>query len=240
VTYLGDTGNKLIYPTTPGSIDYSTKRVWPLGDSITFGVGDTVSTVSCGWRDLLQQELQITGQFSGVQFVGSIDIGNNCLACPHNNRINLNDGHSGFECNMLTSLLPTIYPVALADVVLFMIGTNDLIAVQGGTETIGAAVAAWNNCFSTLIAQNPDMLFFVATLVPSPNLLGPDMNTFNANIVSQVATAVGAGRQAFVCDQFNALNPATDFDSGGVHPNNATGYPKMAAKWYSTLTTLTP
>lgn len=234
---LGDTGRLLKYPPLVGTYNYSTRRIWGLGDSITNG---TVATPpGCAYRDGLSNQLIATGGFTGIQWVGSLQGGFACQVCPLNGQQMFNDGHSGFRCNDLLVILPGIFANAKPDVTLLHIGTNDLIAVLGGSETIGAAIASWNALFAAIIAEDPNGLFFVATLVPSPSLLGANMTAFNNNIVSQIAAASAGGTLIYECDQFNALDPATDFDIGGVHPL-AAGYAKMAAKWYATLTTLSP
>jgi lysophospholipase L1-like esterase len=239
---LANLGQIAPLPTFPGSINWSTKRIWPLGDSITEGVGGNSLTVSCGYRDVLSNSLIAAG-FSGLQWVGSVTTGFNCVACPQNSREMLNDGHSGATVEDITILLPSIYPDAdHPDSVLFMLGTNNLIKVLAGTQTMSDAIANYNTCLADLVALNPGMLFFVATVVPSPPLLTL-LPTFNANIVAQIASYAGSGVLMYECDQFSALDPATDFDPGGIHPNQppaGNGYPKMAAAWFHSMTTLTP
>jgi lysophospholipase L1-like esterase len=228
---LDDTGQVEPLPTVPGSIDFSTKRILCLGDSITWGTN--VVTPSCGYRDSLANLLAAAG-FVGMQWVGSVVGGDACIVCPNNGQQMFNEGHSGFTCNDLVVITPAIYAAQAVDVTLNMIGTNDMVAVVEMTETLAAAIANWNNFFTTMIAQAPRTIFFVANLVPSPALSVPTP-TFNANIATQVAAAAAAGTDVQLVDMFSALNPATDFDVGGVHPNNL-GYGKMAATWFAAMT----
>jgi GDSL-like Lipase/Acylhydrolase family len=234
---LGDTGTIAPPPSFVGSIDYSTRRIWTLGDSITYGV--VVTPPGCAYRDGLSNQLMAAG-FSGIQWVGSLQGGSLCQVCPLNGYQMFNDGHSGFTCNDIITILPGISANAQADVTLLMIGTNDMILVVEGTETIGAAIAAWNFLFAEMLSlQSSGAIFFVANLPPSPPLLGANMNSFNANIATQVAAAAAAGSLVFLVDIFDALDPATDFDVGGVHPL-AAGYAKMATAWYDAMIAATP
>lgn len=236
---LDDTGRVMAYPTTPGAFNYSTKRILAIGDSITWGTGTTPTLPSCGARDGLANQLAAVG-FSGIQWVGSLQGGQACTICPLNSQPMFNEGHPGFTCNDLVIITPAIYATqAPVDVTLNMIGTNDILAVLEGTETIADAIAHWNNFFATMIAQAPRSIFFVANLVPSPGLLGAAMNSFNANIATQVAAQRATGTLVYFVDMFDALNPATDFDTGGVHPT-AGGYAKMATTWFNAMTTATP
>jgi lysophospholipase L1-like esterase len=233
-----DTGKKVTYPPLVGTFNYSTRRILCLGDSITHGVG---WIPSCGYRDLLSNTLGSTGGFTGLQFVGTLNTSNGSsdgVTCPANNQQMFHAGFDGATCNDLIIDLPTVMAAAVPDVVLMHAGTNDLIAVVGGTETLADAMLHFTQLLTDVCNAAPNAVIFAATLVPSPNLATPTP-TFNANVVSQVAAQSAAGFKVFECDQFSALNPATDFDAGGVHPNSL-GYPKMAAAWYHSMTTLTP
>lgn len=223
-------------PTFTGPINFSTKRIWPFGDSITQGTGDGPSDlIGCGYRDRLYNSL-VAGGHVGPVFVGSLEIQYNCTTCPKVARDLLHDGHSGSTCVQLnTNLAAYAAATGAFDVCLLMAGTNDLISDNAN------ALTNFNTLFTAIVALNRSAIFFVAQLVP--HLIGGAVTTaaFNANVTVQVAAKVAAGVRAYVVDQFDALIPApsADFTAGNVHPNSQ-GYDKVAAKWYASMTTLTP
>ncbi len=216
-------------PSFSGHVNWSTKRIWCLGDSITWGTGDGPGeAIGCGYRDVLANLLRANGH-EGVQFIGSQANSYNCNTCPHNFQIMNNDGHAGFTCPMIQAAMGGYFSAcAPVDAIFLHIGTNDLINFGNPT-----AINNFNALLPAVVALQPNAIFLVCTLVPS--LIG-GLAAFNTNVTAQIALQVAAGVRMYEVDQGAALVPAPsgDFTTGNVHPNTQ-GYSKMAAAFYSEM-----
>jgi hypothetical protein len=211
-------------------------NVWPIGDSITFGVGGDGGAGGCGYRDVMYAQ----NQKWGASLVGTLSGGANFATCPISSVALKSDGHSGFRCSSITATVGGYYSTIAATpprVCLIHMGTNDMIAYLAGTQTMLAACSEFGTMLDTIVALDTSMTFFVATLLHC----GMDTTVipFNDNVAREVERHKRAGRAMYLVDMYPTLDPATDYDAGGIHPNTG-GYAKMGAKWSLAIRTLQP
>ena len=201
-------------------------KIMPLGDSITGNPG-------C-WRAILWNKLQTAG-FTNIDFVGTLNNQNDCGVTFDGD----NEGHGGYLATNIASQnqLPPWLAATNPDVVLIQLGTNDV----------------WNNIapatilasFSTLVdqmrANNPNMKILVAQILPMNPTGCSDcpqrVINFNAAIPAWAASKTTAQSPITVVDLWTGFDVAAD-TGDGVHPNSATGFPKVANSWYPAVSGL--
>jgi lysophospholipase L1-like esterase len=190
-------------------------RVMPLGDSITDGVG-----VSGGgsYRTGLWQRLANAG--IATDFVGSLSNGPASLG-DHDH-----EGHSGWRIDQLDANITGWVQQSNPRTILLHIGTNDI----GQNYDVANAPARLSALIDKIRALAPQVQLFVAQLIPTANA-GNETRTqaFNAALPGIVA---GKGPLTHLVDMHSVVTTADLAD--GLHPN-ATGYDKMAARWFSAL-----
>jgi lysophospholipase L1-like esterase len=200
-------------------------RIMPLGDSITDGAG-----VPGGYRIGLWQRLAAGGHLT--DFVGSAANG------PSNLGDHDHEGHSGWRIDQLDANIVNWIGQSNPRTILLHIGTNDI----GQNYDVANAPARLSALIDKIRVDAPRVELFVAQLIPTANA-GNEQKTqaFNAALPGIVAQK---GPMTHLVDMHSALGTADLAD--GLHPN-ATGYDKMAARWYSalqsvpgSLTSLTP
>lgn len=244
-------------------IDFDSKIIWQVGDSITLGIGDGISNVGgCGWRGILQTKLAASG--INPVFVGTLTGGYLMATCPENGLAMAHDGHSGFRCDQIQEQIGTWFAAigGTFDDMILMAGTNDLLKDQ--LDGTSLAQGHFDALLADAVALKPASRFFVSNLPPSPGLFTPGSlgPAFAAHVAASVATYQAGGTNMHLIDHFNGTTPngtvdqllqttgnsGEDFDSGTVHPAGpggvATpyfqGYPKMALITYLTLTHTAP
>ncbi|GAA5193663.1 hypothetical protein GCM10023322_56180 [Rugosimonospora acidiphila] len=194
-------------------------RVMPLGDSITDGL-----TVPGGYRIGLWQRFQ-TGGYR-VDFVGSLANGPASLG-DHDH-----EGHSGWRIDQLDANIVSWLNAYTPHTILLHIGTNDIAQ----NYNLSSAPARLSTLIDHITATAPSAEVFVATIIPLGSAsLETNVRTFNAAIPGIVQGKVSAGKHVHLVDMHSALTTADLAD--GVHPN-AGGYEKMAATWFSALTSV--
>jgi lysophospholipase L1-like esterase len=225
--------------------------VMPLGDSITDGnnyFGDALG----GYRTELWRDFGSSS--SRLVFVGSQQSGPFTLGDLHH------EGHSGYTIADapivgrlgLTEHLdgskyaypdgnwlgPTVNP----DVILLMIGTND-INLNYSVAQAPARLAALISKIATL---KPAAKLIVASIPPiddANNYFASDGNSnaraiaYNAAIPGVVAAQRALGEQVFFFDMNHMLNVSDIAD--GLHPTLA-GYNKMGDAWFSAIQAIVP
>lgn len=167
--------------------------VMPMGDSITEGLGSTAS-----YRKALAERMMAAGmspRFVGARILNSDTIANedcrNHLGMS-SHRVQTVDGRGGYLQGAPNWLEQAGYP----DAVTLMIGTNDWINENQGTEavTAGAAIvfARWKALVKTMVAMRPNTWFIVSPITP-PRSDRTNMTTYvatyNAHIKSLFTTA---------------------------------------------------
>lgn len=195
-------------------------RIMPLGDSITRGLtGDPTRE---GYRGPLfdlfgsaNQDIDFIGQFSGGNFPD-----------PQH------QGVSGRTATELDSLASGIANQFRPEVVLLMIGTNDVLREPSAASTVPNEIVSIINKFH---AVDPDTFVLVAELPVLSASTGADvparLAATNAAIGNAVLGLESAGRAvSFVDTSSITLADLTD----GIHPN-PTGYAKLASIWFDAI-----
>ena len=191
-------------------------RVMPLGDSITEG-----TQVPGGYRIGLWQRLTTARyrvDFVGSQFNGPASLGD------HDHQ-----GHPGWRIDQIDASVAGWLRTTTPRTVLLHIGTNDILQ----NRDVANAPQRLSTLIDRITTAAPAADVFVATIIPLANAGQENAaRTFNAAIPGLVQSKVNAGRRVHLVDMHSALSTADLID--GVHPT-ATGYDKMAARWFSAL-----
>ncbi len=217
-------------------------KIMPLGDSITDGVD---GTDIAGYRGPLNTLLNTAG--IQHQFVGS------CTDTPGNLPADQqhHEGHSGFtiqgggrsgllDPGNISSWLGPSGPNP--DVILLMIGTNDVTTYATTLATVPQATAN----MATLIDKisnpttglDPHAKLIIAKITPMAGSYAtylPEVQAFNDSLAGLVAQY----QNVSLVDMYSALNPSTDVASDGLHPNDS-GYNKMAQVWLNGIEVAVP
>ena len=167
--------------------------VMPMGDSITEGLGSTAS-----YRKALAERMMAAGmspRFVGARILNSATIANedcrNHLGMS-SHRVQTKGNRGGYLQGAPNWLEQAGYP----DAVTLMIGTNDWINENQGTEAVTAGAATvferWKALVKTMVAMRPNTWFIVSPITP-PRSDRTNMTTYvatyNAHIKSLFATA---------------------------------------------------
>ena len=240
--------------TTDATIYLNTsKRVMPLGDSITEGV--TCATPDCigepdpqqpfriGYRMELERLMESAGY--SIDFVGSKNV-------AQLDSINANggygytlfddfhsEGHGGekaqyFDNNTISAA--TWLTPADPDIVLLHIGTNDF-----ETLTPVPSVTPVIDTVNNILSADANTRVFVARLIgqhpDNPDgITAANVNTFNNNVVA----ALPGSSRVFPVDMFSGFDYTTtglsnpDFGDTNKHPSQS-AYNEMASRWATAL-----
>jgi lysophospholipase L1-like esterase len=187
-------------------------RIMPLGDSITDGHG-----IPGGYRIDLWRMLGARG--IAVDFVGSLRNGPAWL--PEKEH----EGHSGWRIDQIQALVDASLRKYRPDVVLLLIGTNDIL----GHYRVGTAPERLGALVDQMAADRPAMEILVSTIPPTDSaILNRQVVRYNAAVRQVVRRRAAAGRPIWLVDGGGSLTRADLAD--GVHPNR-TGYRKLARAW---------
>lgn len=220
----------------------ATLKIMPLGDSITYGIG-----AAGGYRLPLYDLLATAGY--DFQFVGSVSE-NSASMLPATQR-----GHEGHVAYAIQSCTTTADGEArhgilenvttwvrstTPDVILLMIGTNDINA----NYDRGNAPSRLGNLLTTIAGLEPRSHVIVAQITPIGNGAYSSFETdelaqvYNAGVAAVVTQHQAAGELVSLVDMHSALSAQTDL-SDGLHPNQG-GYNKMARVWYDGIHAVVP
>jgi len=220
-------------------------KIWPLGDSITYGSFGT----NGGYRGLLFYFL--TNSANTFVFVGSSTANGGITILPVNQRTN--EGHESFACNnILTNLdgfdnslflqyggasrdpnggrwltgtnsRPALFP----DVILLLIGANE-------RDNTSGAQGRLDNLVSKLVTMRPTAHLIIARITPITDSISHSnfVVTYNQGVDTVVAKYAVSNRVTKV-DLFNGF-PTNGFSTDKLHPNDI-GYTWMAGNWYSAI-----
>jgi lysophospholipase L1-like esterase len=223
----GDAGT---YQPCPGG--GSPCVIMPLGDSITYGYG---STTGGGYRVELFTLAVAAGP--SITFVGSGASGPDTVAGKPFPKEN--EGHPGYTIDDSTSPPTTgISPLvdhAMAtykpNVILLLIGTNDMhyqVDVANAPTRLGALI-------DQIIADAPQALVVVSTLIPAKGAQDVLTQAYNAKVPGVVQERAAAGKHVTLVDMYPVLKVWSYADySDSEHPND-TGYSLMGQAWYAAL-----
>lgn len=214
--------------------DGSPCRIMPLGDSITFGIGARTPVFDQGgYRMELFRRARADGHaitFVGRQANGPMNIVNEPFPSAHEGYpgATINDGN-----NQLANRVDAAISASNPDIVLLMIGTND---VNGNVNNPPDDL---RNLINQITSGAPEALLVVAQIVPTRT---PGTNTrvqaYNTSVANLVRESAAAGQHVALVDMFSAFvndaNFATALLNDDLHPNDA-GYRVMAQTWYAAI-----
>jgi len=214
-------------------------KILPLGDSITWGVGDEGNA---GYRGALFALAVAAGQ--KITFTGSLSNGPTTVsgqAFPKSNeghsgwgvsRVNPNSGGGKGIATLIPS--PALTTGGTPDIILLHIGTNDL-GFFSATQTLGDLTGL----IDSLITNAPNALLVVAQIIPLGYGDNKATQDYNKGIPALVQQRAAAGKHIMLVDQYDGFTASSMIGSDLVHPNHA-GYQAMANKWYAAIGPLLP
>lgn len=125
-------------------------------------LGDSITEITC-WRALVWDQIAEAGYASKVQYVGSQNSNpQNCKPSTANWDEH-HEGHSGWlAIDIANSYLTTWLKNTPADIVMFMLGTNDV--TRG--HTTNDIIAAYTKMVNIMRAANPKMKIIVRFSLP--------------------------------------------------------------------------
>lgn len=215
-------------------------RIMPLGDSITQS-----NTNYNSYRRPLWFKLQDGGY--NVDFVGSDTLhygaDNQPNGLPPDPDFDTDhEGHWGWRADEILNGLDEMTPQeqavnnlsvwaadAVPDIVLMHLGTNDIF--QGDTPE--QATADLGAIIDVLRGVNPNVVVFVAQVIPHNRGDRPSLDPYNAALPAFVAAKTTSQSPVILVDHntgFSAFNDTFD----AVHPN-AQGEEKIAQNWYDAV-----
>jgi hypothetical protein len=208
------------YSQIPGGRDTndgSTYKILPLGDSITDSYAGRPSYRRTLWKLLV--DAGYTVDFVGNETTTNIDSSFQDFDLNH-------EGHPGWEAgdidDQINEWLTNISP----DIVLLHIGTNDLDRGQSYQSTLNEI----DSLIQKLRIKNPNMVIFMAKIIPMRNL---DTASFNALLDQFVVQRTTNSSPIFIVDQYTGFDANTD-NYDNYHPNEI-GENKIATKWFEAL-----
>jgi 1-phosphatidylinositol phosphodiesterase len=233
-------GNLFLFTATATA----TLRIMPLGDSITYGMGAGPATIAGGYRDPLAHYLTTAGV--SFQFVGSDST--NSTSFLNSTGQQWNEGHTGWRIDQIQGSINSWQAAAYPDVVLLLIGANDMIqgwdVGTGGNDT-SHAIGRLQTLISTLYTNNPNLKVILSNLTPIQDSRNGWVLDFNTKLVNTVIPYFTAqGRNITLVDNYsnfvnsdNSWNPSVFADY--AHPN-AAGYAKMAQTYGAACVSFSP
>lgn len=197
-------------------------RIMPLGDSITYGMGEVSDpTFIRGYRGPLHSSLLNAGY--NVDFVGGIQTGDSVspvFDIDHQGTPGITDDQTAANVfGYLTAAPP--------DLVLLHIGTNALDTSSSAVSTILDEIKRYNAEIPVVLARIINQKTPLSTV-----------STFNDNVEAMALQRIAQGDKIVLVDQEHALTYPDDmFDT--LHPRNS-GYDKMASVWFDSLRGILP
>jgi lysophospholipase L1-like esterase len=224
----------------PCPTDGSACKILPLGDSITWGVGDEGNA---GYRGPLFALAEVAEQ--NITFTGSLSNGPSIVSdwtFPKRN-----EGHSGWGISTVTQYsngnagIASVIPSPAFDndnggtpnIILLHIGTND--ATESTADEMTDRLAS---LMDQIMDAAPDALLLVAEIRPL-SWAESVINAYNKEIPGLVQTRAAAGGHIVFVDMNTGFDSSTMINSDNIHPNSE-GYQFMADRWYSVIGPLLP
>ena len=221
-------------------------KIMPLGDSITYGTSNATGSYRTKlWQDFGSDPNNLT-------FLGSLEAGPPQLGNKHT------EGHSGFTIavepgsgygNITDSIAGYLNPRLSPDIILLMIGTNDI----NRDYQVDQAPAKLDHLISLIsdlsTGLKPNAKLIVSSIVPIDDAHnqfkwpGTDSNrnaavdVFNATIPGIVAAHQARGEHVYFTD-IHGLFTFADIEDG-LHPTPA-GFNKMGDAWYAAINSIVP
>lgn len=217
--------------------------IMPLGDSITQGL------LAGGYRAPLCALLTEAGY--SFRFVGSHAVNSTPLLVESGN--DRHEGHSGYSLgHVLGNIdggtsngghwidgLPGTREAVYPDIILLMIGTNDLGSHR---REVAPTLADYDKLLDKLFALRPKTIIIAATLIPYTGsiekypLREKHQLEFNAALPELVKKRQATGQRVVLKDMRPTVLPE-HISKDGVHPAQA-GYDAIAAAWFEAIKAL--
>ncbi|CAK7231240.1 hypothetical protein SCUCBS95973_007844 [Sporothrix curviconia] len=179
-------------------------RIMPLGDSIT--------EITC-WRALVWDMIAEAGYADKVEYVGSQDSNPQDCKPQTANWDEHHESHSGWlAIDIANSYITKWMASTPADIVMFMLGTNDV--VRG--HTTADIMAAYTKIGAVARASNPKIKIIVDQVIPLP-LSSAGIVAINKAIPAWAAGLNSTDSPIVIAD-CNTGFPTGDLRDG-VHPN---------------------
>ncbi|MFO7177855.1 MAG: SGNH/GDSL hydrolase family protein [Pseudomonadota bacterium] len=209
-------------------------KVLPLGDSITHGVQ---SRDNAGYRSHLfklavEADQKLT--FVGSQSSGPDQVAGKPFPKNHEGRSGwtIDPGHSKYGSGGISSLIPNPALSASPNIILLMIGTNDITS----TDNPGTTAERLDGLLEKLVQAAPESLIVVAQITPV-SFDSADLRNYNAKIPGIVQARIEKGQHLLLVDM--SKMPTSGLAPDGVHPNDQ-GYAYMANVWYEAIKEFLP
>ncbi|MCT7985655.1 GDSL-type esterase/lipase family protein, partial [Laspinema sp. A4] len=216
-------------------------KILPLGDSNTRGFPNQASIG--GYRTRLWQRL-VGGNGFNIDFVGQAKSGPENIDRDHEGRggftidelIENSKNFSGFNqptAPLYTTIEHTLN-YAQPDAVLLMAGTNDILQ----NKPVNTALTDLGILVDKIVTAMPDTQVLVSSIIPhtSTNVNRQQRTTEFSQQVEEIVVAPRANTNPNIrfVDMFNLPFVSGDYDNDGIHLT-ASGYDKLADKWYSEI-----
>lgn len=204
-------------------------KILPFGDSITHGYG---SADDAGYRSQLFKLVVAANQhvtFSGSLSNGPSDVSGTTFPKNHEGHDGwtVDSGYSTYGYSGISSLIPSPAFNTIPNIVLLMIGTNDITS----TSDPGGTADRLDGLIDKIVAAAPDALIVVAQLTPVA-WTSSDLNNYNAAIPGIVQDHADSNQHVVLVDM--SKMPTSELASDSVHPNDQ-GYAYMADVWYQAI-----
>ncbi len=233
-------------------------KIMALGDSITTGCTDPPAWAfpfTFGYRGPLYTRLVNAGY--DFQFVGACS---EPWASWPNTPVNGVDlrtvnqdhhrGYPGWRTLGVSSNVVGWLNADNPDVILLMIGTNDMGDIASGKKSLATAKSHLNDLVQKIVDTKPEAKLIVAQIPPvlPYNMFGAMIGEYNAYIKNTLVPSFATeGKHISTVDQYaafltNSSDPASIDESLLVdtcHPNQA-GYDRMARVWFEGVKAAVP
>ena len=204
-----------------------TKRIMPLGDSITYG--DTLADQEdprpegerAAYRHYLYDNLKNAGY--DFDFVGSVVAGQDIVPAFDPD----NEGHPGWTSYHLEDDTYRFLAENPADIVLLHIGTNDHRTSTAGVEQVLDRIDSYE-ADSGLPIQ-----VFVALIIDRQEH-DPTIEAFNENLKVTIGHRIKNGDRLTLVDMYKGAGLVPGDYADVTHPNYK-GYQKIAAVWTNAI-----
>jgi lysophospholipase L1-like esterase len=203
-------------------------KIMPLGDSITEGGYNENGQWKTGGGYRVNLYDRLTADRVPFHFVGSLTTGN--FPEPRH------EGHSGWTIQQLSDFVGGAIATYQPDVVLLMIGTNDVLQ----NDNLSTAPDRLADLIKKIAASDSKTKILLSTILTTNNpVVNKKIHAYN-NGVRRVAHALAAQNI-----DIHFVDLYTDSGVGGgradlidgVHPTPR-GYKKLGVAWYQALKTL--
>ncbi|MFQ5627796.1 MAG: GDSL-type esterase/lipase family protein [bacterium] len=199
---------------------FAQKKIMPLGNSITKGVGSTGNNT--GYRKPLYNQLKTS---YSINFVGTLEDGSGFDA-DH-------EGHPGWKSSQILSNISTWLNNHNPDMILFHIGTNDISASRSTQDIINDIDATLSQIWS----YDSNIRVFLCSIIPRKDSKDANVVSLNSQIQNLVNQRKGSNPINHI-DQYSVIANVSNWQStlmsDYLHPNDS-GYQKMANAFFDNL-----